>query len=171
MTHNPAHPVPAPSHESAPALQVAPNDKGPPTHAYTVRIDDQQHRVPSPTLTRLEILALAGRRPPESHTVEMRLRGKRAVVCPCDTIDLTQLGLEHFVTLPGVAFFIDQQQVLSPTTTLTVREILATYAKVDPTLSTLVEKQGGKHTDLDEVLTIAPCARFTVYHNTPTTVS
>lgn len=153
---------------------AARGEKPPLARQYVLRIDDEQHRVSSPTITRTDILKLAGRTLPEDYTVEQIMRGQPKVVCPGATIDLAQGGTERFVTRRGVTFFVDQKQVFAPSRTLTVREVLTTYAQVDPSQTTLVERQGDeqvKHPNLDEQLSIEVCTRFTVFHNTPTTVS
>lgn len=72
----------------------------------------------------------------------------------------------------GIVFFVDQEKFVSPTETLTVRQILADYAEEDPASTTLVEKQGQvQHANLDEVIDLKNGMKFIVYHNTPTTVS
>jgi hypothetical protein len=73
-----------------------------------------------------------------------------------------------------VVFFIDKQQFKTELTELTVRVLLADYAKEDPSQTTLVLKQGNdltKYTSLDEIVHLKNGMKFLVYHNTPTTVS
>lgn len=147
----------------------------PPARRYVIRIDDTRHTVTSPTITGAELLTLAGHAPPAVFAVEQIARGgKNTHVCPGETVDLTKPGVERFVTREGVAFFVDQEEEFSTVVTLTVRAILVEHAKADPAATTLVEIQGDeriKHPSLDEVITLKPCMRFVVYHNTPTTVS
>lgn len=176
MNHDPLSSDPEDLHDEIDLEQYAQRGEKPPSALrYVIRIDDQKFRVTSSTITAHEILALAGGLAPGSHTAEQVHRGdKRSVICPLERVDLTQPGIERFVTRVGVAFFIDQEQVFAPTATLTVREILEDYAKVDATKTTLVEMHGDdrvKHPDLNERLTVNVCERFVVFHNTPTTVS
>jgi hypothetical protein len=154
---------------------AARGEKPPNARTYVIRIDDERHRVHTVALTGRELLSLAKRQPPDAYTVEQVLRGgEHHVVCPDQKVDLTTPGVERFVTRAGVAFYIDQEEVFTPTPTLTVREILTDYAKVDATQTTLVELRGAeqvKHTNLDERLPVACCVRVVVFDTTPTPVS
>lgn len=152
---------------------AARGEKPPAAREYVIRIDDDKYRLNALSVTGRDLLVLA-KKEPGAYTIEQVLHGERHVVCPDQKVDLTAAGIERFVTRAGVAFFIDQEEVFAPTATLSVREILTTYAKVDATQSTLVELRGAeqvKHPDLDERLTVACCTRFVVFDNKPTSVS
>ncbi len=74
----------------------------------------------------------------------------------------------------AVIFFIDKEQFRTEQENLSVRILLADYAKEDPSQTTLVLKHGNdltKYTNLDDVIHLENGMKFLVYHNTPTTVS
>lgn len=74
----------------------------------------------------------------------------------------------------GVVFFIDKEQFTSDADRLSVRTLLVTYAKEDPAQTTLVLRHGNdlqKFANPDEVIEVKNGAKFTVFHNGPTTVS
>jgi hypothetical protein len=92
------------------------------------------------------------------------------------TMEATEKERESVRTEKGkeIVFFIDKQQFKTEQTELTVRVLLADYAKDDPSQTTLVLKQGNdltKYTNLDEVIHLENGMKFLVYHNTPTPVS
>ncbi len=73
-----------------------------------------------------------------------------------------------------IVFFIDKEQFKTDRTELTVREILADFAKEDPNETTLVLRKGNeleKLTDLNESVNLGNGMKFLVYHNGPTPVS
>ncbi len=155
-------------------LYAARGEKPPRARTYVLRIDDERYRVNALSITGRGIADLANK-PSEAYAIEQITRGKPArTICPDQKVDLTAAGIERFVTRPGVTFTVDQEECHAPTPTLSVREVLSDYAKVDPNLTTLVELRGDeqvKHPDLNEGLTLRQCERFVVFHNTPTTVS
>ena len=73
-----------------------------------------------------------------------------------------------------VHFFIDKRRHESPNADLTVRQLIVDFAKEDPSQVTLAEKRGGdwvQHPNLNETLHIKNGEHFSIFHNTPTTVS
>lgn len=72
-------------------------------------------------------------------------------------------------------FFIDQKKYETTSPSLTVRQILADFANVDPATKTLATKTSGggfhEYKDLDEVISIEHPIHFTLFDNTPTQVS
>lgn len=73
-----------------------------------------------------------------------------------------------------VVFFIDKERYTSEEADLTVRNLLADFAKEDPAQTTLVYRHGNdleKHTNLDEIIHLENGMKFLVYHNGPTPVS
>lgn len=177
MANEPNEPKHGESHEQEIDLEqyAARGEKPPAAHTYVIRIDDERHRANALSLTGRDLLALANKQPPDAYTIEQVTRGgERRVICPDQKVDLTAPGVERFATRAGVTFYIDQEEEFTTTPTLTVREILTDYAKVDATQTTLVELRGAeqiKHPNLDERITIRPCERFAVYDNKPTPVS
>ncbi len=177
MPNDPNAPKHAPSDEHEVDLEeyAARGEPPPPARTYVIRVDDERYRVNALSMTGRDLLTLAKKQPPEAYTVDQILHGgERRVICPDQKVDLTAPGVERFVTRSGVAFFIDQEEVFAPTSVLTVREILTSYAKADATQTTLVELRGTeqiKHPNLDERLTITCCERFVVFHNSATSVS
>lgn len=155
-------------------LYAARGEKPPRARTYVLRIDDEKYRVNALSITGRGIAELANK-PPEAYSIEQFTRGKKPrTICPDQKVDLTAAGIERFVTRPGVTFTIDQEECHAPTPTLSVREVLTDYAKVNPNLTTLVELRGDeqvKHPDLTESLPLRQCERFVVFHNTPTPVS
>jgi len=153
---------------------TARGEKPPRARAYLLRVDDRTYCVKALSITGREVAALA-EKPSDVTSIQLLVRGKKPrTICPDQKVDLTTVGIECFVTRPGVTFTIDQEERHSTCTTLTVREILREHAGVDPSLTTLVEMRGDepvKHPDLDETLPLRQCERFVVFHNTPTPVS
>lgn len=71
-------------------------------------------------------------------------------------------------------FFIDKEKFKTEQTSLSVRSLLADFAKEDPNQTTLVLKQGNdlkKYADLEEIVALKNGMKFLVYHNSPTPVS
>ena len=74
----------------------------------------------------------------------------------------------------NTVFFIDKVRFTSETDTLTPRQILADYAKEDPSQTVLVRIDGPSRTklpDLDTPIQVKDGTHFTVLHLGPTPVS
>lgn len=71
-------------------------------------------------------------------------------------------------------FFIDKAKYETETASLTVRQILTDFAKVDANNNTLAIKENGNFrelTNLDEVIDLKEGQHFTIFNNEPTPVS
>ena len=77
--------------------RVEPAPKG---CAYRIRIDRERFVVHAYTITGRELLELAQKTPIGQYMVFQKVRGQMEEVAPDDTVDLTQPGIERFVTLP-----------------------------------------------------------------------
>ena|SRR5438105_15332313 len=88
--------------EEADLEQLAKAGKKPPkAKRYRIRVDDKHFVVEKPHLTGREILTRAGRIPPESFILTMKVRGGGVKTIELeDVVDLTQPGVERFNTLP-----------------------------------------------------------------------
>lgn len=71
---------------------------------YRIQVNGKLHVVTEPTISVQEIIALAGKNPPEQFAVFQRLHGfpDPKLIPPGTAIDLRQPGVEHFVVLPRV---------------------------------------------------------------------
>jgi hypothetical protein len=67
---------------------------------YHIMIDRDSIKVEKTQFTGREILTLAGKVPVERFQLNMKSRGKTTVVQPDQVIDITEPGLEKFVTMP-----------------------------------------------------------------------
>lgn len=68
---------------------------------YVIRIDKIKYTVKVPHMTGRELLALAGKTPPERWTIQQKLHGGHAKTIGLDeTADFTAPGVERFMTLP-----------------------------------------------------------------------
>lgn len=68
---------------------------------YKIRVDREKFTVNVPTPSGRQILEIAGKRPPENWLLNQKVRGGQ--VRPIgldDTVDLTEPGIERFMTLP-----------------------------------------------------------------------
>lgn len=75
-------------------------EKPPRALRYRIRIDKQYYETEKSRLTGTEILALASKTP-ASHYLDQKLHGgtiKR--IQPAEEVDLTEKGVERFMTLP-----------------------------------------------------------------------
>jgi hypothetical protein len=73
-----------------------------------------------------------------------------------------------------INFFIDKEKFETDQAQLSVRTLLADFAKEDPTQTTLALRHGNdieKFTNLDQLIVMENGMHFIVYHNTPTPVS
>ena len=91
-------------------------------------------------------------------------------------VNLARPGIENFYSKKPVVytFYIDKKVFTTSEQYLTVRQILVDFAKVDPACNTLAEKiPGGFHEfkNLDEKLDLCNVRHFTIFNNTPTSVS
>lgn len=68
---------------------------------YRIRVDKTIIVVDGPTITGREILAKAGRVPPERYQLDQKMRdGSVKQIGLSDLVDLTAPGIERFLTLP-----------------------------------------------------------------------
>lgn len=82
--------------------QLAKAGKKPPkAKRYRIRVDDKHYVVEKPTITGREVLALAGKTPPEAFILTLKVRGGGVrTIGLDDVVDLTEQGVERFNTLP-----------------------------------------------------------------------
>jgi len=116
-THSVPSVIPGPLDEAAPAndLQVEvivleiveieifgrENRPPPPAKAYKVRIDHEKYVFESRWVTGRELLAKAGKTPPEKYEIEKRVHGGHYVPVGLDQkVDLGEPGIEVFETFP-----------------------------------------------------------------------
>jgi hypothetical protein len=80
----------------------ASGQRPPPTaRRFRIRVDLATYVVEQPLITGREILAVAGKMPPERYILRQRLRGHQSRdINLDDRVDLTEPGVERFVTLP-----------------------------------------------------------------------
>lgn len=68
---------------------------------YRIRIDDNRYVVDVPSMTGRQILALAGKTPPENFILTQKLHGGKLHTVELDeVVDFTAPGVERFNTLP-----------------------------------------------------------------------
>jgi hypothetical protein len=73
----------------------------PPGKRYRIRIDKQHFDVEVSGMTGRELLALAGKTPPERFRIDQKLRGGQTRQIGLDErADFTTPGLERYMTLP-----------------------------------------------------------------------
>ena len=71
-------------------------------------------------------------------------------------------------------FFIDRDKYETDQATLTARQILTDFARVDSTKNTLAVKENGSFneiTNMDNPIQLKEGMHFTIFNNEPTTVS
>lgn len=84
-----------------PNKNPAEDTKGPKPAAYKLKIDKLDLETGNPAPTGRELLALAGKTPPERYQLHQRTNGGRLEEVPLDgTVDLREPGVERFITLP-----------------------------------------------------------------------
>lgn len=147
---------------------------------YRIRINETRFDVKNSHMHGHEILALV-EQDPEHFILQQRIGHKgefRLVnVGPHENVDFKVEGIERFIThkKPKIYhFFIGPKEYTTEHQSLTVRQILADFAKVDPNTKTLAMKtEGGFHEykNLDEVIPLTNCPHFVVFDNCPTNVS
>lgn len=77
------------------------NRPPPPAKAYKVRIDREHHVFETRHVTGRQLLAKAGKTPPEKYEIEKRVHGGHYVPVPLDQkVDLGEPGIEVFETFP-----------------------------------------------------------------------
>jgi len=91
-------------------------------------------------------------------------------------INLARPGIENFYSKEPkmYTFYIDKKPYTTFNQFLSVKQILVDFAKVDPATNTLAEKiPGGFHEfkDQEEQIDLCNIRYFTLFNNTPTTVS
>jgi hypothetical protein len=85
--------------------------KPPKAALYRIRVDKENLVVPGPMITGRAILEKAGKNPPERYRLDEKLRGGSTKKIELDdTIDLSEPGVERFMTLP-----LDQTEGCSTT--------------------------------------------------------
>lgn len=148
---------------------------------YLFKVDEHPHEVRERHILCSTILALAGKDP--KHYQLLQLKGKpghvqHEVIETDEMVDLATPGVEKFITRDKPVhvynFFIDQQEHHTKHPSLTVRQILEDFAKVNPVNKELAKKQpGGLHhyRDLNEVVSVEHCPKFTLFDLTPAPVS
>ena len=73
---------------------------------YRIKIDKAEYEVHKRHITGKELLELAGKLPPEQYELRQKMHGgKTKKIDLTDTVDLAELGIERFMTLP-----LDQQE-------------------------------------------------------------
>jgi hypothetical protein len=73
----------------------------PPGQRYRIRIDRTHFDVEKSSVTGRELLLLAGKTPPERFRLDQKLRGGQTRLVGLDqVVDLTEPGVERFMTLP-----------------------------------------------------------------------
>ena len=69
--------------------------------SYKIQIDKEIIDVTNPNPTGRELLELAGKKPPEQFAIYLKVKGGQPQRIEADEkVDLTQPGVERFVTLP-----------------------------------------------------------------------
>jgi hypothetical protein len=90
-------------------------------------------------------------------------------------VNLARPGIESFYSKkPVYTFYIEKKVFTTSEQFLTVRQLLVDFAKVDPGCNTLAEKKSGgfdEFKNLEEKLDLSHVRHFTVFNNTPTSVS
>jgi hypothetical protein len=90
-------------HEPADLETLAKEGKHPPEHGpYKIKVNGVLHVVQEPMITVAEIIALAGKAPPENYWVFRRKHGHQEPnpLPPEKPIDLREHGVESFIVLP-----------------------------------------------------------------------
>lgn len=75
--------------------------KPPKGKQYRIRVDKETLIVPGPMITGRAILEKAGKNPPERYRLDQKLRGGATRKIELgDSVDLSEEGVERFMTLP-----------------------------------------------------------------------
>lgn len=79
----------------------AASSKPPEVKTFKIQIDKAPFETKNPSPTGRDLLVLAGKVPVEQHAIYLRVKeGQPKRIAPDEQVDLTQPGVEKFVTLP-----------------------------------------------------------------------
>ncbi len=147
---------------------------------YVIKVDDKRHEVKRRHMLGKDILSLDGKNP-EFFNLEQSKRINDQMhlveILPDETVDFGTHGIEKFFTKAKSKvydFWIGQKEYKTTESSLTVRQILENFAKVDPITKTLARKtEGGfiEYKNLDEVISMDNCPHFSLFDNTSLPVS
>lgn len=142
---------------------------------YLIRVDGSEYRVEHPTIKGRELIALVGKGFEDFDLFQKKRKHGQIYLEPIgkdEKVDLRAEGIESFETKPKTyRFLIAKKDYVSPKRYITVREILADYARVDVSISTLATAQQHEYTNQDEVIDLVCVNEFVVFNNEPTSVS
>lgn len=68
---------------------------------YKFRVDKTEVTVTQEKITGTEILTLAGKTPPQNFILQQKIKGQVVRIGLNDTVDLTEPGVERFMTIPN----------------------------------------------------------------------
>jgi hypothetical protein len=127
-------------------------------------------------ITGAQIKKLSGVPPEEELFLSIRGPWKDESVPNEKEVNLARPGIESFYSKKPVVytFYIEKKTFTTSEQFLTVRQILVDFAKVDPGCNTLAEKKPGgfdEFKNLEEKLDLSKVRHFTIFNNTPTSVS
>lgn len=144
---------------------------------YLLRVDDQKYETRQNRLLGSSIIALSGKVADRYLLYQVRRKHGQEYLEPIgesEMVDLTDPGIERFVTKPKMYHFtIGQKRYESPNRRLTVRQILVDYAHVsDPLVHTLADANTQhEYKNLDEVIDLGCVSKFILFNDQPTPVS
>lgn len=67
---------------------------------FKIRIDKEKYDVGEPSLTGTQLLSLAGKQPGRFKIIQRLKGGQAKPIAPTESVDLTDPGVERFMTLP-----------------------------------------------------------------------
>lgn len=67
---------------------------------FKIRIDKDNYDVGEPSLTGTQLLSLAGKQPGRFKIIQRLKGGQAKPIAPTESVDLTEPGVERFMTLP-----------------------------------------------------------------------
>lgn len=144
---------------------------------YLVKVDGIKHKFKHPIVSGAELFAVAEKDPSRFRLLQV-LRGSgndgRSIEIGIhDEVDLRGYGIEKFETAVRVIHFhVDRKSYSTEEKCLTVQQILVEFAKVDPAVKTLADKKTQReYKDLQELICLEEGQRFTLFDNSPCTVS
>jgi hypothetical protein len=145
---------------------------------YIYKVDEVRYETRERTMTGRAILEQTGMDVHQFRLFQLkREHGHRhKVEIKLDTVvDFREEGIERFITEPVLYhFYIGQKEYETTDASLTVRQILVDFAKVDPKKNTLaIKTEGGFHEykNLDEIIQLNDCPHFVLFDNCQTSVS
>lgn len=115
--------------------------------------------------------------------IYLEVEGADEVISKTSRIDLARFGIEHFYTKPKhpphvlIHFFIDKKEFKTSESVLTARDILIKFGGIEPdqvnngSKTLVLVETGFEYVDPDTEITMKDCMEFTIYDNTPCTVS